>query len=134
MLPGIGALLLLVLGQDVPSTVLAPPPDGKARLIFYRTASFHFGGRGCSAFVGRGGKPVRVAALGRSQYSVVDAEQGALLLSGSKSLKNPVVVELVQGSTTFVRCEVAGIMGHSRLVPVHRLEFERYAPDLDLAR
>lgn len=134
MLPFIWALLLLPLGQDDPGKALESAPDGKARIVFYRSGSFHLGGRGCSAFVDRGGKPVRVAELGRRQYAVFDSEFGPVLLSGSKSLKKPLVVELTPGSTMFVRCEVAGIMGHSRLVPVHRLEFERYAPDLRPAR
>jgi hypothetical protein len=129
--------LLVLLAAPVAQAELSPldpPPAGKARLVFFRSGTFAYGGRGCSAYVGRDRVGQRVAELGRSQYAVYDAEPGARLLSGSKRLKRPIVLELAADSTTFVRCEVAGIAGHSKLMPAHRSEFEHYAPGLDPAR
>lgn len=128
--------LALLLSPVVQAAALAfdPPPAGKARLVFYRSGAFFLGGRGCSAYVEHQRAAQRVAELGRSQYAVYDADPGTRVLSGSKSLKRPMVVELAAGSTTYIRCEVAGIAGHSRLVLAHRIEFERYAPRLDPAR
>lgn len=120
--------------QAVVPSPLDPPPAGKARLVFYRSGSFALGGRGCSAYAQRDRVAQRVAELGRSQYALYDADPGTRVLSGSKRLKRPIVVELAAGSTSFFRCEVAGIAGHSRLTPVHRAEFELYAPGLAVAR
>lgn len=128
------ALLLGLSTQAVDLQPLSPPPAGKARLVFYRSGAFFSGARGCSAYLEQGGKPLRVAKLGRSQYAVHDAEPGTRVLSGSKSLKRPVVAELVAGRTTFVRCEVPGMTGVSRLAMAHRVEFDHYAPGLDPAR
>lgn len=132
---GFGIVLLLIASaQASPPPPIGPPPTGKARLIFYRSGAFLLGGRGCSAYLEQDGRAERVAELGRSQYAVYDADPGERALSGSKSLKRPIGLDLKAGSTTFLRCEVIGMMGHSRLVQAHRIEFERYRPQLDAAR
>lgn len=124
------ALAMLLAWQAGPDPS-APLPPGKARIVFYRTGAFYFGGRGCSAYAGTPAEPRRVAALGRSEYVVLDVEPGTQMLSGGTGFKKPVALELAAGQTRYVRCEVAGMMGSSRLVLTDRLEFERHRPGLE---
>lgn len=122
----VAAALLLTLGsaQAVPN-LAAAVPDGKARVVFFRTGAFYFGGRGCSAYVAETSGVRRVAELGRSEYTVLDTAPGVLRLSGGRNMKKPIVLELAAGETGYVRCEVAGMMGSSRLVHADAPEFGR---------
>ena len=124
--------LALLLAQGAP-WLESPIPDGRARIVFYRNGAFYFGGRGCSAYADLASEARRVAALGRSEYALLDVDPGEVRLSGSKTMKQPISLELAAGETRYVRCEVAGMMGSSRLVHSDALEFARYRSALDKA-
>ncbi|MBB5710261.1 hypothetical protein [Sphingomonas xinjiangensis] len=128
------ALLMGAALQAAAPPPIEPPPAGKARLVFYRSGSFFFGARGCSAYLEQDNRAVRMAKLGRSEFAVQDVDPGERVLSGSKSLKRPLVIEAKAGDTRYFRCEITGMSGGSRLVQAHRVEFARYRPRLDAAR
>lgn len=126
----LGLAVAALLAGQAAIDLAAPIAPGKARIVFYRTGDFYFGGRGCSAYAGGEGAPRRVAELGRNEYALLDVAPGAQRVAGGKRLNKPVALDLAAGQTHYVRCEVAGIMGGSRLVVSDALEFERHRADL----
>jgi hypothetical protein len=125
---------LLLAGGATAQDAAAPAPDGKGRVIFYRTGGINFSGRSCPIFEETAGDATEIGPLGGGKYVAVNVAPGTHRFAASRKLKRPVQLEVVAGQTLYVRCQLSGFPGSPKLLASHVSEFERFAEDLEPSR
>lgn len=101
--------------------VLPPVPDGKGRIIFWRSGTYIGSGMGCGVNIGT----ERISAMGAGKYFVLDLDPGAYEFNAKSEAKDVLNTEVEAGETTVVKCTIKmGMMvGRPNLSPSTAEEF-----------
>jgi hypothetical protein len=117
-----------VSGQPVPET-LPPIPDGKGRIIFWRSGTMMGGAIGCGVNIGT----ERISAMGAGKYFILDLDPGAYEFNAKSEAKDVLNTEVEAGETSYVKCTIRmGMMvGRPNLSPSTAEEFGEKRKSLD---
>ena len=136
---------MLALGTAVPMTAMAmqdaaplvtksgpigAPEAGKGQVVFFRPGSLMGAALGCTVHEG----DKQVARLGSGKFYVVQAEPGAHLYNTRGEAKDELNLEVEEGETYFVRCNIGmGVVaGRANLSPSDRDAFAKKAKGLKM--
>ena len=98
-----------------------PVPDGKGRIIFWRSGTMIGGAIGCGVNIGT----ERISAMGAGHYFVIDLDPGAYEFNAKSEAKDVLNTEVEVGETNYVKCTIRmGMMvGRPNLSPSTAEEF-----------
>jgi hypothetical protein len=101
-----------------------PPPAGKGQIIFYRPGG---AGLGCMVREGEGAAEIHLSKLTSKRYFIHYAQPGKHRYWTKNLAKDSLNLEVEDGETYFVKCEIAiGLMSSNpNLLPSDVTEFER---------
>ncbi len=109
---------------------LGTPEAGKGQVVFFRPGSLMGAALGCTVHEG----DKQVARLGSGKFYVVQAEPGAHLYNTRGEAKDELNLEVEEGETYFVRCNIGmGVAaGRANLSPSDRDAFANKAKGLKM--
>lgn len=107
-------------GRPAPGE-LPPVPEGKGRIIFWRSGTYVGSGMGCGVNIGT----ERISALGAGKYFVLDLAPGAYEFNAKSEAKDVLNTEVEAGETSVVKCTIRmGVMvGRPNLSPSSAEEY-----------
>jgi hypothetical protein len=107
-------------GRPAPEA-LPPVPEGKGRIVFWRSGTLVGGGLGCGVNIGT----ERISAMGAGKYFILDLAPGAYEFNAKSEAKDVLNTEVETGETSYIKCTIRmGVMvGRPNLSPSTAEEF-----------
>ena len=112
------------------SGVIAAPAAGQGQVVFYRPGSLMGAALGCTVHEGE----PEIARLGSGKFFVVPMAPGKHDFSTRGEAQDHITVEVEEGETYFVKCNIGmGVMsGRANLSPADEATFAKKAKGLKL--
>ena len=112
------------------SGVIAAPAAGQGQVVFYRPGSIIGAALGCTVHEGE----PEIARLGSGKFFVVPMAPGKHDFSTRGEAQDHITVEVEEGETYFVKCNIGmGVMsGRANLSPADEATFAKKAKGLKL--